>query len=211
MKKAGYCIIALSSLLLAACMPLKSKQAPPSVYLLHARIMAQPRTTPACVITVQEPEVPPGFDTERMALYLYGGRRLDYYAGAVWPEPLGKTLQAVMINEAQNSPKLTAARPGAVLSAAYSLSARFDDFEPVYPAGPARPPLLKISVNYSVVSLGDQKIIYNAALAEKAMASANTQTDVVAGLETLLQKTIEKMYGKMAPQLCPPPLSLSAE
>jgi membrane carboxypeptidase/penicillin-binding protein PbpC len=60
-------------------------------------------------------------------------------------------------------------------------------------------------MNYSVVSLRDQKIIFNGSLAEKAMASANTQTAVVSGLEALLQKTIERMYRKIAPQLCSPP------
>jgi len=51
------------------------------------------------MIVVPKPELPPGLDTERIALYLDQGHRLDYYADARWSARLDELLQNFLIEK----------------------------------------------------------------------------------------------------------------
>ena len=123
----------MSALLLGACMPLKSSQPAPVIYALHG--LPEPRQqikkNILHVIAVREPEVPPGFNVNKIALYLYNTRRLDYYMNAAWPERLGKILQGVIEQSAQRLPNTIAADQDSGIPASYEIWIKVNDFEPV--------------------------------------------------------------------------------
>ncbi|HEY5647519.1 MAG TPA: hypothetical protein VIS76_16325 [Pseudomonadales bacterium] len=78
------------TLLLGGCMPdLRSEHPAPRVYWLDAVALADP---PAVNPTV---ELVPGLDTDRIWL-LEPDQRLNYYAGAFWPDRLQAVLQSLL-------------------------------------------------------------------------------------------------------------------
>ncbi len=199
MKKLIVLALAFS---LAGCSALKSAAPPPTTYALHATAaeaaepsMARP------VMLLPEPEVPAGFDTDRIALYMDGGRRMDFYAGAQWPDHLAKVLQGVLLQTAAAETSFAAVSPDTPAKASYRLQVRALDFEPVYAAGPATSPDLKVTLNFRLLSLDTDKIIMDMTYPETATASANTQSAVVSGLEALLQQAVSKGYADVADAL----------
>lgn len=195
-------ILMLTSLFaLSACMSMKSTQPPTTIYVMHAlKAAAKESSRPAAlpVVAVAEPVVPSGFNTDRIALYLVGGRRLDYYAGAAWPEPLGKLLQGFIIQSVQGA---IADTPEGGLAAAYRLQVRVNDLEPVYAVGPEVAPQLKVSMTFRLVSLGQDRILLDITRQRTASAAANTLTGVAAGLEALLQSVMSDALKEISPLL----------
>src|SRR5262245_19601753 len=68
-----------------------------SIYTLHPppprnHESSQPAGTPV-VVFVPKPELPKGFDTERITLLFEQEHRLDYYADAKWSARLDDLLQ----------------------------------------------------------------------------------------------------------------------
>ncbi len=187
---------------LAGCSALKSTAPPPTMYALHATTAdaAEPSKTRP-VILLPEPDVPAGFDTDRIALYLDNGRRMDFYAGAQWPDHLAKVLQGVILQTAAAQTAFTTVSPDMPARAAYRLQVRALDFEPVYAGGAAAAPQLKVTLNFRLLSLESDKIIMDTTYPETVAASANTQSAVVAGLEELLQKAVASGYDDVAAAL----------
>ena len=187
---------------LAGCSALKSTTPPPTTYALHAVAAdaAEPSKTRP-VILVPEPDVPAGFDTERIALYMDGGRRMDFYAGAQWPDHLSKVLHGVLLQTAAAETAFTAVSPDTPARARYRLQVRAVDFEPVYAGAPAAAPELKVTLNFRLLSLDSDKIIMDKTYPETATASANTQSAVISGLESLLQQVVAAGYADVAATL----------
>jgi ABC-type uncharacterized transport system auxiliary subunit len=174
---------------MVACSPFQSAQKPPTVYALQGASVGekQDTVTPRAIL-VPEPHVPTGFDTNKIALYLYNKRRLDYYSNAVWADRLGNVLQGVILQTVSNTAGLMGVIPGWGLPASEELLVTVNDFEPVFAAGADGIPQLKVSLNYQVVSLENGKLLRSATFSETAPAAANTQTSIVSGLETLLKQ-----------------------
>ncbi|TAL33496.1 MAG: hypothetical protein EPN97_09440 [Alphaproteobacteria bacterium] len=186
---------------LSACMSMKSTQPPATIYVMHSvKAAARENSRPAAlpVVVVAEPVVPSGFNTDRIALYLAGGRRLDYYAGAAWPEPLGKLLQGFIIQSVQGA---IADTPEGGFAAAYRLQVRVNDLEPVYAAGPEVAPQLKVSMTFRLVSLKQDRVLLDITRQRTASAAANTLTGVTAGLEALLQSVMSDALKEISPHL----------
>lgn len=181
--------------LLVGCMPF-SKQSAPNLYALHA-VPIGPTSLPA--IAVAAPEVPPGFDSDRIALYMQSGRRLDYYARAAWPDRLPRVLQEAIL----------ASIPGAVsaesgLPAPYTLRVRVRDFAPVYAADATAPPLLRVTLETRLIAGQSQKTAMHGIFSAEKMAAANSQSVIVAGLEDLLHKALSQALRKIKGTVAPP-------
>lgn len=178
----------ISALLILLCLgACSSSRPPPTIYALHAKAGKNQERNISHIISVAEPEVPAGFDTERIALYLYGGRRLDYYANLAWPEHLGKVLQGVIVQSALSVPGMMAVTPDSGIPVPYSLFVKVNDFAPVYAAGAESTPQLKASMSFRLFSLQGQETLLNTTLSAEKPAAANTQTAVISGIEELLQ------------------------
>src|SRR5262249_20273013 len=94
MKKAIPAIVLASALLLSGCSGFKSSAPPTALYTIHmAQAQPQAASRQKRIVSVAEPAVPPGFESDRIAVVFEQGRRMDYAAGAAWPAPLPKVLQ----------------------------------------------------------------------------------------------------------------------
>jgi len=197
MKKGALLLVMIFSLPLGACAALKSSLPPTTIYALHAGPLKQQKKTAAHIISIAEPEVPAGFDTERIALYLYGGQRMDYYANLAWPEHLGRVLQDVIVQSAASAPNLMAVTPESGIPASYNLFVKVNDFEPVYASGAENPPQLKVSMSFRLVS-AQGEVLLNTTLSSEKPAGMNTQAAIIAGLEKLLQENAARAFREIS-------------
>jgi ABC-type uncharacterized transport system auxiliary subunit len=199
MRGAGSLFMIICGLFLSGCMPLTSSRPPPTIYVLHPPPAKERQETSKIVniISIPEPEVPNGFDTNKIALYLYNGRRLDYYANMAWPERLGKVLQDVIVQSAPFVPGTVVMVPDTGGLASYDLFVKVNDFEPVYAATAESPPLLKVSMSFRLISRNTQRLLLNTRVSAEARAVNNTQTAVISGLESLLHDVSAKAFKKI--------------
>lgn len=168
---------------LAGCGNITKSKAPPvSVYTLHAE-KPEKRASSAAVI-VQEPEMPAGFDTARIALHMSGGRRMDFYADAAWPDALNKVMQDFIIQSA----RFSAVTPDSGVNAPYSLQVKVNDFQPVYADTAQGMAEIRVSLTFRLIDRSSEKLLRDFTLSEKMPASANTITAITGDLETLLRK-----------------------
>jgi ABC-type uncharacterized transport system auxiliary subunit len=196
MKPGIPAIILMGALFLSACMPFGSSKPAPLIYALHGPSgpERQTRKNIARVISISTPEVPAGFDTDKIALYLYNKRRLDYYANAVWPDHLGKVLQRITIESARALPDVVAVDPASGIPASIELQVKVNDFEPIYAASANAPPQLKVSLSFRLLSSGSRRILFDKTYSATAPARENTQTAIVSGLEALLHSVDAKAF-----------------
>ena len=154
------------------------------------------------VIAVAKPELPPGFSTERIALYIGEPRRLDYYAGAKWSARLDDLLQDFIVRTAR------AELPGRIIDTPelgakprYRLSVKVTEFQPIYGATADAPPKLEAALTMTVVSLPDSNVKTRASVKREMTASANTQTAVTKALDELALAATREALQKVAPAL----------
>lgn len=181
---------------LAGCGNITKSKAPPvSVYTLHAE-KPEKRSSTAAVF-VQEPEVPAGFDTPRIALHMSGGRRMDFYADAAWPDALNKVLQDFIIQ----STRFSAMTPDSGVNAPYSLQVKVNDFQPVYAGDATGVPEVRVSMTFRLILRSDEKLLRDFTLTEKMPASANTITAITGDLETLLRKIVATALSRVSKEV----------
>lgn len=172
----------------AGCSPFKaSKEPPPVIYALHAAPVAavQPARK-AHVVVIPEPQVPAGFDSPRIGVYLDGGRRFDYAAGAAWPSPLPAMLQQLLLESAQAQPGVLAVAPEAGINARHRLVVRVNECAPVYAGDAVAGPELRISLTFSLVPMRTEEPVASFTLAEKRQVG-NSLGDITAGMEEMLR------------------------
>jgi ABC-type uncharacterized transport system auxiliary subunit len=157
---------------------------------------------PATGLSIRAPSVPPGFETDRIALYMDGGRRFDYYAGGRWPAHLEDMLQETILRSVQ------AAWPTAAVTApnspqdSYMLDTDIIDFQPVYSGAPDGIPALHVKIRFTLRS--QENTILDAFMLEKsAFATSNSLTAITAGLEILLQDIILRAVARLEPHMTP--------
>lgn len=183
MKKLFPVLACICLAALAGCGSITKSKAPPvSVYTLHAE-KPEKRASSAAVI-VQEPEMPAGFDTARIALHMSGGRRMDFYADAAWPDALNKVMQDFIIQSA----RFSAVTPDSGVNAPYSLQVKVNDFQPVYADTAQGVAEIRVSLTFRLIDRSSEKLLRDFTLSEKMPASANTITAITGDLETLLRK-----------------------
>jgi ABC-type uncharacterized transport system auxiliary subunit len=184
------------------------EKAPPVMYTLH-----QPNTgvmdaaTEAMgrvVVVVPAPEVPPGFDTERIAIQFEDGR-VDFYADAQWSARLDELVQDVVVERAQR--QLSGAivgKPGLVPSPNYRLSVKLTSFGPLYKASADMPPRLNASVNVTVIELPQEAIRAQFTVSKTAIAAENRLSTITSDLRGLLNSAIDEALEKATPYITEP-------
>jgi ABC-type uncharacterized transport system auxiliary subunit len=181
-----------------------SKNDPPtSTYTLHAASSGKPDSAGpkgAAVIVVPTPEVPTGFDTEKIALYFEQGRQLDYYANAQWSGRLDELLRDFIVQTARHEfPGKTVGTTDLSNSPRYKLVVKILDFQPVYSGGPDGVPRLDVAMTMTLIELPGGKVKANASAKKSAQASANRMTIVTKELEGLLQAATHQALHEIAP------------
>jgi ABC-type uncharacterized transport system auxiliary subunit len=138
----------LAVLALAGCisLPGADKNKPqPSIYTLHPRPpQIQQSSAPGgapVVVFVPRPELPKGFDTERITLLFEQSHRLDYYANAKWSARLDDLLQDFIVQTVRHVlPGPIAATTDAAAAAHHKLVVKITAFQPVYQITADSPP-----------------------------------------------------------------------
>lgn len=196
MKKVIPAIAFVCLAALAGCGNITKSKAPPiSVYTLHAE-KPQKRASSAAVI-VQEPEMPAGFETARIALHMSGGRRMDFYADAAWPDALNKVLQDFIIQSA----RFSAVTPDSGVNAPYALQVKVNDFQPVYADTAQGAAEVRVSLTFRLIDRSSEKLLRDFTLSEKTPASANTITAITGDLEMLLRKVTAAGLSRIAKEV----------
>lgn len=185
---------------LAACSPLRSTVPVPLTYALHPDLTTpQTQSLPDGVMFVSRPGLPAGFDTDRIALYMDGGRRLDYYAGARWADPLDIVLQDVIVRAGRHElPNMIIASPDLNIPAHYKLAVKVNDFAPLYGQGAEGLPLLRLSMTFTLVQMPRENVISDFTLQSEMRAGANTVSAVTTGLENMLKSILPRAYANIA-------------
>jgi ABC-type uncharacterized transport system auxiliary subunit len=197
--------VVLAGLTLAGCISLPNanqKKTPPSIYTLHS---LPPRNPPSsapgsapAVVFVTRPELPKGFETERITLLFEQGNRIYYYAGAKWSGRLDDLLQDFIVQMARHVlPGRIAATADGTAAARYKLAAKITDFQPVYQGAADSPPRLDVAMTVTLLALPGETVKTQFSLRKSAPASANTMTAVTKGLELLLQSLTEEALQKI--------------
>jgi ABC-type uncharacterized transport system auxiliary subunit len=197
--------ILLSGLALAGCMSLfdtNQKKIQPSIYTLHPvspRNQQTSREASAPVLVlVPRPELPKGFETERITLLFEPDHRLDYFADAKWSARLDDLLQDFIVQMALNILPDRIAATSTITAARYKLVVKIMDFQPVYQATADSPPRLDVAMTVTLVVLPGETMKSQFSLKKSAVSSANTMTAVTKELESLLQSATEEMLQKIA-------------
>jgi ABC-type uncharacterized transport system auxiliary subunit len=155
------------------------------------------------VVVVPTPELPPGFDSERIAIQFEDGR-VNYYADAQWSARLDELVQDVFIQRAQR--KLSGAivgKPGGP-AANYRLVVRLTGFGPMYKISPDMPPRLNAGVTLTVIELPQETIRAQFRVSKTAMASENRLGPITNDLRGLLHSAVDDVLEKAAPYITEP-------
>jgi ABC-type uncharacterized transport system auxiliary subunit len=201
--------LVLPTLLLSGCINVNvgDRGEPPDVYTLNGApaagaAPAAPARAAGRVVAVPEPELPPGLDTDRIALYFEKERRLDYYADSKWPKPLGEVLQDLVIRRMREKlPGKAVGTPELSTAAPYRLALKFNQLQPVYADKADQPPRLDVDVTVTVLTQPGARARTQFNIRRSAPASANTMTTVTKELGDLLQSVTDEALEKAAPYL----------
>lgn len=181
-------------LLLAGCGTsslLTSQEPRQTIYALRAAAVdsAVPMDAPAQIIEITQPTLPPGMERDRIALYLDGGRKLDYFAAARWTSSLDDVLQDFTRRMAGNVlPYVIAVTPQESIHPNYRLQIKMLDFQPVYEGNADGTPMIEAVVEFTLVSLPKDKVVTSFVLGKRGRASDNRLDVITAGLEKMLQE-----------------------
>jgi ABC-type uncharacterized transport system auxiliary subunit len=198
MKNAAALILLLFS---CACAPLQSEKPADSIYQLQARH----EETKSCngrtgiVVAVPKPELPAGFDTDQIAVYLEGGQRMDYAAHARWADNLTDMMQSFIITALQQDCGMVVQAPRFDIPSDYRLIIKFYDVEPVYNDSAQNIPVLKVSASFTLTRYPDGERLSEFTLSKSRRAEKNSLTNIAAGLESLLQELLREAREKLKP------------
>jgi ABC-type uncharacterized transport system auxiliary subunit len=150
------------------------------------------------VVLVSKPELPKGFETERITLLFEQEHRIEYYAGAKWSAPLEDLLQDYMVQMArQVAPDKLVPTTDTTLAARHKLVVKVSDFQPVYQGTAESLPRLDVAITVLVVGQPGDRVEAQFSLKRSAPASANRLGIVVQELEGLWREVARETMEKL--------------
>lgn len=178
---------------------LKSTEPQQTVYTLRP---VEPAGTtsgiPARVTEIATPALPPGMDTDRIALFLANGQKLDYYAAARWSAPLRRIIQDVTRRNASAVlPYVVAVTPEQGMAANFRLQIKVNEFQPVYETDANGVPLLKANLEFALVRANSDKLISSFTLSKEERANDNKLDAITSGLELMLQDIEREAFTRL--------------
>ena len=195
-------LVSIALLALCGCISVggAKNEPPPSLYTLHPAAGAATRSPQgSATIAVPKPELPTGFDSDRITLYLEKGRRLDVYAGAKWSVGLDELLQDFVIRTARQSLRAKMiGTPELAPTARYRLVVKITDFQPVYADTADGPPRLDVGITVTLLTIPGNAVKTEFSI-KKSADAPNTLSAVVSGLESLLQSVTVEALRRISP------------
>jgi cholesterol transport system auxiliary component len=208
MKK-NLLLIAVSSLVLAACGSIVGPPDAPQMYALRpAPQPAQPGAKVGWALAILKPDASSNLDSSRIAL-AKNSTQLDYYANATWPDRLPDIVQTTLLAGFETSGRIDAvSRDADALHADYQLSTDLRDFEARY-ATPDGVPTVAVTIIAHMADAKTRMIVSNLTVTLNEPASANSVDAVVQAFDTALAKAVTQIT-QWALAL-PPPRNADAE
>lgn len=198
------CVLCISPL--AACGGLLQSTAPQeTIYTLRPVPRTDaPAIDQARVVEVMKPAVPPGFETDRIALYTNGGQKLDYYSASKWTTLIDDVIQNFTRRTMSTIlPSVVTTIPAESLMADFRLQLKVNEFQAVYDAGLDTPPRLVTDLEFTLISLPEERIVRSFSLGKTGVATSNRLDVIAAGLEKMLQELQAEAFTKMRSSLYP--------
>jgi uncharacterized lipoprotein YmbA len=194
--------------LLTACGSFKSTEPQQMLYTLRpAPATEAPAIGQRVVVEVVRPTVPPGFDRDRIALYLNGGNRLDYFAGSRWSSTLDELIQTFTVRTASNLyPNVVANASEQNVSAQYRLQMKVNEFQPVYQGTATSNPRLVTNIEFTLIDLPEETILTSFTMGREGTATSNRLETITVGLEKMLQEIERDAFARLEPWLKTPTL-----
>lgn len=204
--KMKFVFAALMLLPLAGCAGdlLKSTEPQSTIYTLRPVEPAGdvPNDVLARTLEISTPSVPPGMEQDRIALFLDDGTKIDYYAGAKWSSSLDHIIQEFTRRSASAVlPYVVAVTPEQSIPPDYRLQIKINEFQPVYAAKSTEAPLLKASLEFTLVRMPTDQIVTNFTLSKGQLAHENGLDSITLGLEDLLQEIEREAFHKIDSKL----------
>jgi ABC-type uncharacterized transport system auxiliary subunit len=178
---------------------LKSTEPQQTVYTLRPLVPAENSSDlPARVLEIALSALPPGMDTDRIALFLADGQKLDYYAAARWSAPLRRIVQDVTRRNASAVlPYVVAVTTEQGMEADFRLQVKVNELQPVYEVAANGIPLLKANVEFALVHANSDKLISSFTLSMKERARENKLDAITLGLERMLQDIEREAFTRL--------------
>lgn len=143
------------------------------------------------VLIVGSVAAPGGIDTARIALS-HTPVSIDYYGGAEWTDRAPTLVHDALIDSLENSGAFAAVAADSLsISGNYRLEPELRDFEAVYDS-PNGPPRAQVAIMLKLVRLPAQTIVAQTLLRDQEPAAANAIPQVVAAINTALDKVLQQ-------------------
>jgi cholesterol transport system auxiliary component len=174
----------------------QSKAAPPSIYLLSAKLEpapAAPAPAPGPAVSVApkaipadlailRPRVRAGLETDRIAV-LYPDRRLEYFADARWSGPLDELVQDLALQAFDTGAGLrNVSADASAFASGYWLELEVADFQAEYASSGAAP-TIHVHFLARLGGAGDRRILATFDAGARETATDNRLTAIVDAYE----------------------------
>jgi cholesterol transport system auxiliary component len=133
-------------------------------------------------LSVAQPQVRPGLDTDRIAV-VYPDRRLDYFAASRWSGSADAIVQSLLIESLRNSAGLRSVQGDvSTFAPEYVLQTEITDFQAEY-GGEGEAPQAHVQFLVTVGRFADRRPLVSFVAAARVPAESNTLSAVVAAFE----------------------------
>lgn len=158
--------------------------------------------TSARVLEISTPSLPPGMESDRIALFLDDGQKIDYFASARWSASLDYIIQDFTRRTASAAlPYVVAVTKDQSIEADYRLQIKVNEFQPVYGADAKAAPVLKANIEFTLIRLPSDQIVSSFTLSKQEALQENRLDLITLGLEKLLQDIEREAFAKIDTKL----------
>ena len=141
-------------------------------------------------------------DRDRIALFLNDGQKLDYFAAARWSSTLDHVVQDFTRRSSSAVlPYIVAVTPDQGIEADYRLQIKINEFQPVYGIDGSSAPLVKGSIEFTLIQLPLDKIVTSFTLSKQETVSENRLDLITLALENILREIERDAFLKMDAKL----------
>ncbi len=187
-------LAAMALFYLSGCASLlTSNEDPPSIYVLNALPEASVEAEFDRQLYIETPEVPPGFNTEKIAV-VKASRELDFLVGAEWSDKLDSVLHSYLFKSYENRlPLGSVFDENLRVNPEYVLSASVRDFEARYVGYEAEEaPEIHVSIVFTLYNRQNEVVADKIVVERVVRAQSNSVRAIVDAFEMALNDVTEE-------------------
>lgn len=187
-------LAAMALFYLSGCASLlTSNEDPPSIYVLNALPEASVEVEFDRQLYIETPEVPPGFNTEKIAV-VKASRELDFLVGAEWSDKLDNVLHSYLFKSYENRlPLGSVVDENLRVNPEYVLSASVRNFEARYVGYEAEEaPEVHVSIVFTLYNRQNEVVADKVVVERVVSAQSNSVRAIVDAFEMALNDVTEE-------------------